>query len=73
MALLQADLSGQGIYLGPSGMIPTARGYHLPRRHDTQREVRGRAREMLLTSVLVGIGKPKGGVRPIAVGEVFTN
>ena len=34
-------------------------------------EVRGRAREVLLTSVLVGIGKPKGGVRPIAIGEVF--
>ena len=34
-------------------------------------EIGGEAKDHLLTSILVGISKPNGGVRPIAVGEVF--
>ena len=34
-------------------------------------EIEGEAKKQLLTSILVGISKPNGGVRPIAVGEVF--
>jgi hypothetical protein len=34
-------------------------------------EIRGTAKELLLSSVLIGLPKPKGGTRPIAMGEVF--
>lgn len=34
-------------------------------------KVRGKAKAALLCSVLVGLGKPGGGIRPIAMGEAF--
>ena len=33
--------------------------------------VKGRAKALLLSSVLIGLDKPNGGTRPIAMGEVF--
>jgi hypothetical protein len=34
-------------------------------------DISGKLKQVLLTSVLVGIDKPNGGIRPVAVGEVF--
>lgn len=34
-------------------------------------KIKGRAREALLCSVLIGLEKPGGGTRPIAMGEMF--
>ena len=34
-------------------------------------ELKGRAKTLLLSSVLIGLPKPNGGTRPIAMGEIF--